>query len=251
MRKVAWLARLSNLENIEPKSPPKSKLLSSSSLGGVAVLVVEAVKALVLPYSSSLWNVGRGGTSGSCVGGGVWCFVFIPKENVRPARSRKLEVLDLVSGRGTSWFFRFPPRSSWVFAISADEGAVDALLCRDDVSVDVALVVFDAPLPLSRLASMATISTIQEERKGSYSQGSGLATFRNPWDKLGGVICFTHRLLFNPEKMLLSSTSNSELVGLCIRAPEVRASLTPPSKARGGGEGFRSRTRNEGVSGDC
>lgn len=33
--------------------------------------------------------------------------------------------------------------------MSADEGAVEALLCLDEVSVDVALVVLDPPLPLS------------------------------------------------------------------------------------------------------
>jgi hypothetical protein len=33
-------------------------------------------------------------------------------------------------------------------AISADDGAVEALLCLEDVSVDVALVVLDPPLPL-------------------------------------------------------------------------------------------------------
>ena len=38
-------------------------------------------------------------------------------------------------------------------AISADDGAVEALLCLEDVSVDVALVVLDPPLPLYLLAS--------------------------------------------------------------------------------------------------
>lgn len=38
--------------------------------------------------------------------------------------------------------------------MSADEGAVEALLCLlEDVSVDVALVVLDPPLPLSASAS--------------------------------------------------------------------------------------------------
>lgn len=36
--------------------------------------------------------------------------------------------------------------------MSADDGAVDALLCRDEASVDVALVVLEAPLALAMLA---------------------------------------------------------------------------------------------------
>lgn len=113
---VAMLARLSKVVNIDPKSPPMSNLLPSSSLGGVAVLVVEAVRARVRPYSSSRWKDGMGGISGrsSCLGAGTVFFFCPPKEKVRPARSRKLDVLDLVSGRGgvSLATLRFPPRSS-------------------------------------------------------------------------------------------------------------------------------------------
>jgi hypothetical protein len=58
-------------------------------------------------------------------------------------------VLDLVRGRGgfSLICLRFPARSSWALDASADEGAVEALLCLDE-AVDVALVVLDEPLPL-------------------------------------------------------------------------------------------------------
>lgn len=58
-------------------------------------------------------------------------------------------MLDLVRGRGgiSLVCLRFPARSSWGLETSADEGAVEALLCLDE-AVDVALVVLDEPLPL-------------------------------------------------------------------------------------------------------
>lgn len=85
----------------------------------------------------------------SWFGGGTVFFFCPPKENVLPARSRKLDVLDLVRGRGgiSLVVLRFPARSSLALDASADDGAVEALLCRDE-AVDVALVVLDDPLPL-------------------------------------------------------------------------------------------------------
>lgn len=38
--------------------------------------------------------------------------------------------------------------------MSADDGAVEALLCLDEVSVEVALVVFDPPLPLTAVSTL-------------------------------------------------------------------------------------------------
>lgn len=49
--------------------------------------------------------------------------------------------------------------------MSAEDGAVDALLCRDELSVDVAFVVFDAPLPLPRLA-LETIKGVRDQETG-------------------------------------------------------------------------------------
>lgn len=91
-----------------------------------------------------------GGTSGTVSwGGGALCFFWTPKEKVRPARFKNPDPLDLGAARAPmSWRFFLP--ACFESSRSADEGAVEALLCLEEVSVDVALVVFDAPLPLRR-----------------------------------------------------------------------------------------------------
>lgn len=78
------------------------------------------------------------------------CFFWTPKEKVRPARFRNPDPLDLTPDRGAiscRFFFEECFGSSCPSRF-VDEGAVEALLCLDEVSVDVALVVLDAPLPL-------------------------------------------------------------------------------------------------------
>src|SRR4051812_2793687 len=67
-RTVATLALLSKPISIFPKSPPRSIWKSSSSLGGVAVLVVDAVAARALPTAKSLYVLCSGGGGGG--GGG-------------------------------------------------------------------------------------------------------------------------------------------------------------------------------------
>lgn len=151
---VELLALLSKVVNMEPKSPPMSIPFPPSSFGGVAVLAVEAVMPLDRLYSSSYWIVGTGGTSEgllSC-GGGTLPFFWTPKEKVRPARFKNPEPLGLWGGREASGTAFLPaPRSSCAFGppMSADDGAVEALLCREELSVDVAFVVWDAPLSLT------------------------------------------------------------------------------------------------------
>lgn len=127
-------------------------MFSFSSFGGVAVLEVDSVKPLDRRLKSSCLNAGTGGMSsiGYSFCGDELPF-FCPKENVLPARFRKLDPLDLGLLRGgTSWnpFLLECRQSSW--ARSAEEGAVEALLCREEASVDVALVVLEAPLPLRK-----------------------------------------------------------------------------------------------------
>lgn len=95
-RTVATLARLSKPLNIVPKSPPKSMLnSSSSSFGGVAVLVVEEVKPRGLGVKLCA------GTGGGASSTGGMCFL-VPKEKVRPARFKKPEPDLGTEGRGAS-----------------------------------------------------------------------------------------------------------------------------------------------------
>jgi hypothetical protein len=96
---------------------------------------------------------GKSGIGGSSSGGGMLYFFCPPNEKVRPARSKNLDPMDLfprpcisddelLGGpfRLSSWN-RLPPLKS------AEEGAVEALLWREEVSVDVVCVVLDKPLP--------------------------------------------------------------------------------------------------------
>lgn len=92
---------------------------------------------------------GTGGTSGVESWEEWLFFLLTPKENVRPARFRKPDPLDLGACLAPmSWRFFLP--ECFASSMSVDDGAVEALLCLEEVSVDVALVVFDAPLPLRR-----------------------------------------------------------------------------------------------------
>lgn len=116
------------------------------------VVAVDEVVALERPYVG--WKasgaVGIGGSSSSVDGKGGWCFFWPPKENVRPAALRKPFEDDFgTGGRGASLpIFLCEPRQSSIPA-SAVEGAVETLLWRDEVSVEMVLVVFDEPpLPL-------------------------------------------------------------------------------------------------------
>jgi hypothetical protein len=83
-------------------------------------------------------------------GGGVeFLLLFRPQESVRPAAFKENADCDLGMGgtgmslRGFSFDFRSSPLDT-----SVDEGAVDAALRRDELSVVDAVFVFDAPLPL-------------------------------------------------------------------------------------------------------
>jgi hypothetical protein len=79
-------------------------------------------------------------------------FLCAPKENVRPARFRKPEPEDLEADlkvASCSGFLEMLRGSSLpACPMSAEEGAVDALLCREEASVDAPLVELEAPLPL-------------------------------------------------------------------------------------------------------
>lgn len=70
-----------------------------------------------------------------------------------PNEKERVACLRIPGGGGfaASWmgFRRIAFRSSWPCVRSvADDGAVETLLCRDDASVELVLVVFDEPLPL-------------------------------------------------------------------------------------------------------
>lgn len=85
---------------------------------------------------------------------------------MRDARSKSPEPIDLELLRlgGSCDAVLGGVRSSWLFGpfMSADEGAVEALLCRDELSVDVALVVLDRLLPLRHgQSAMTTMQTTQ------------------------------------------------------------------------------------------
>jgi len=72
---------------------------------------------------------------------------------VRPAALRNPVVADLgIGGTGTSeGGFFCPPRESSAPPISVDDGAVEALLWCDELSVNVVLVVLEDPLPLKSI----------------------------------------------------------------------------------------------------
>jgi hypothetical protein len=100
--------------------------------------------------------IGIGGTSGTSSSMGEVALAFFdPKEKVRPALDRNPEPLEGtprrvgVSCRVFLGVFRASSDGAVAVAgMSAEDGAVDALLCRDEASAEDALVKLEAPLPL-------------------------------------------------------------------------------------------------------
>ena len=118
---------------------------------------VEEVGALGRPFAGVCIPLATGldGGDSSIVGGAGRCFFCPPKENVRPAAFRNPLEEDLgIGGMGMSvGGFLCAPRHSSEPPVSAEDGAVEALLWRDELSVKVVLVVFDEPLPLEAISS--------------------------------------------------------------------------------------------------
>lgn len=143
------------LENMAPKSPPRSSAFFCSGELGLAGDLMGSVGTLVEPVC--MVNMGgRSGTAGSSRGGGMDCFFCPPNDQVREALNKEA-LIDFVEGpragpsasAGVVVLFAWRASTGEVLAcISAEEGAVDALLWRDELSVEVACVVFERPLPL-------------------------------------------------------------------------------------------------------
>jgi hypothetical protein len=133
------------------KSPPRSRLTSVSIFGGVTVVAVDDVVALALPTGEfEAVCQGLSGIGSSSAGTGGRCFFWPPNEKVRPADLRKpeFETLGPAGCLGTSpWCVLLEDRASSSGVKSADDGAVDRLLWRDELSVEAVFVVFDEPLP--------------------------------------------------------------------------------------------------------
>lgn len=113
---------------------------------------VEDVGALGRPFAVACMpaEAGVDGGDSSIVGAAGRCFFCPPKEKVRPAAFRNPPDEDFgIGGTGMSmWGFFWALRHSSEPPVSADDGAVEALLWRDELSVNVVLVVFEEPLPL-------------------------------------------------------------------------------------------------------
>jgi hypothetical protein len=95
-------------------------------------------------------TAGLGGGEWSSTGTGAECFFCLPNEKVRSAAFRNPPEEDFgIGGTGmsTGGFLCVFRQSSWP-PVSADDGAVEALLCREELSVEVVFVVFEEPLPL-------------------------------------------------------------------------------------------------------
>ena len=90
------------------------------------------------------------GSGSSATGRGGRCFFCPPKDHERPEDFKKPDELDLgIGGTGMSGYdLLFEVRHSSCPPKSAEDGAVDALLWRDELSVEAVLVVLDEPLPL-------------------------------------------------------------------------------------------------------
>lgn len=116
------------------------------------MVVVEEVGALGRPFPGVCIPaaVGLDGGDSSIVGGAGKFFFWPPNENVRPAAFRNPLDDDFgIGGTGISIVgFLCAPRHSSEPPVSAEDGAVEALLWRDELSVKVVLVVFEEPLPL-------------------------------------------------------------------------------------------------------
>lgn len=120
------------------------------------VVVSVAMEVDVMPRGrGKLEWVGTGGGVSSGTKGRVF---FEPKEKVRPARLRKPEPdLEpwggaLSAGRGFLAILASSRICAWLGSADgvADDGVVEAALCRDDVSVDAVFVVLEDPLALDR-----------------------------------------------------------------------------------------------------
>lgn len=113
---------------------------------------VDEVGALGRPFPGVCGPMAAGldGGDSSIVGAAGKCFFCPPNEKVRPAAFRNpLEDDFGIGGTGMSICgFLCAPRHSSEAPVSAEDGAVEALLWRDELSVKVVLVVFDEPLPL-------------------------------------------------------------------------------------------------------
>lgn len=165
--KVATLARLSFPSSILLKSPPRSRSKSLSTLGGVTVVEVDEVGALGRP------SAGVDGGDSSIVGAAGRCFFCPPNEKVRPAAFRKPFEDDFgIGGTGMSaCSFLWAPRHSSDPPVSAEDGAVEALLLRDELSVRVVLVVFEEPLPRFDLRPANMLSSaVTSEAVGLWSE---------------------------------------------------------------------------------
>jgi hypothetical protein len=127
------------------------------------VVEVEDVAALDRPLPGICISVltGVAGGDSSIVGVAGKCFFCPPKENVRPAAFKNpLEDDFGIGGTGMSMCsFLCPPRHSSDPAISAEDGVVEVLLWRDELSVKVVLVVFEEPLPRLDLRSANMLSS--------------------------------------------------------------------------------------------
>lgn len=117
---------------------------------------VEDVGALGRPFAGVCIPAAAGvdGGDSSIVGAAGRCFFCPPKEKVRPAAFRNPLDEDFgIGGTGMSmWGFLWALRHSSEPPVSADDGAVEALLWRDELSVNVVLVVFEEPLPLQAIS---------------------------------------------------------------------------------------------------
>lgn len=118
----------------------------------MVVVEVEDVGALGRPVTGVGITVvtGLDGGDSSIAGAAGNCFFCPPNEKVRPAVFKNPAGEDFGmggTGMSTGGFLRAPRHSSEP-PVSADDGAVEALLWWDELSVEVVLVVFEDPLPL-------------------------------------------------------------------------------------------------------
>lgn len=128
-------------ENMAPKSPPISRPVFSEAEPPTGLVGDFACFDFTgAPPVCSVKTGGRSGTAGSSLGGGTECFFCPPKDHVRGALNKD-EVTDLVDGprSGPFWAslavallaFRVST-GELPFAKSADDGAVEALLCLEE-----------------------------------------------------------------------------------------------------------------------
>lgn len=111
---------------------------------------VDDVVALALPVLYCSGTSGVAGTSCSPAGVGGSCFFEPPKDQDLPAFKNPELGLDDDCVLYSVWDFLLAEsfQSSCAFR-SAEEGVVEALLCREELSVEFVFVVLDDPLPLA------------------------------------------------------------------------------------------------------